>query len=182
MDGGIVVGTAGIRAPTEQGKVRWHAQFGQALRQCALPRRPDDREMTALAADRARAWRMRHVVPRVDDLHYPEPLPHVRHRKDHRFLRQIQLRHRVERVDVEAHYRPVRGVGKRSIVNELVDRGTGRVDLGHVRGRVDLDLDVDERHAKDPRLLRDGFRFVGRDGCPLFSTVLMTTSRIPVAV
>ena len=107
---------------------------------------------------------MRHVVPRVDDLHHPEPLPHVRHRKDHRFLRQIQLRHRVERVDVEPDHGSIRGVGKRSIVNELVDRGTGLVDFGHMRGRVDLDLDVDEWHAKDPGLLRDGLRFVGRDG------------------
>ena len=123
MDRGVVVGSAGIRAPTEQGKVRWHAQFGQALRQCALPRRPDDREVTALAADRAGARRMRHVVPRVDDLHHPEPLPHVRHRQDHRFLRQIQVRQRVERIDVEADHGPVRRVGKLPIVNELVDRG-----------------------------------------------------------
>ena len=33
-----------------------------------------------------------------------------------------------------------------------------------MRRRVDLDLDVDERHAEDPGLLRDGLRFVGRDG------------------
>ena len=107
---------------------------------------------------------MRHVVPRVDDLHHPEPVPHVRHRKGQRFLRQIQLRQRVQRVDVEADHGPVRCVGKRPIVNELVDRGMGLVDLRHMRGRIDLDLDVNERHAKDPGLLRDGLRFVGRDG------------------
>ena len=40
----------------------------------------------------------------------------------------------------------------------------GLVDFGHVRRRVDLDLDVDEWHAEYPGLLRDGLRFVGRDG------------------
>ena len=68
---------------------------------------------------------MRDVVPRVDDLHHPEPLPHLRHRKDHRLLREIQVRQRVERIDVEADDGPVRCVGKLAIVDELVDRRVG---------------------------------------------------------
>ena len=52
-------------------------------------------------------------------------------------------------------------------MNAMVDWGTGLVYFGHMRGRVDLDLDVDEWHAKDPGLRRDGFRFVGRDGTPV---------------
>ena len=48
-------------------------------------------------------------------------------------------------------------------MNELVYRGVGSVDLGHVRRCIDLDLDVDEWHAKGPRIVRDGLRFVGRD-------------------
>ena len=62
------------------------------------------------------------VVPGVDELHDPEAVAHLGNGQHHRPLRKIELRERVERIDVEADDGLVRRVGELAVVGELVDR------------------------------------------------------------
>ena len=150
----VVVLVGGVGPPADEDQIGRYAQLGQAGGERALPGGTDDGEVAALAADRARSRRVRHVVPGVDELHEPEAVAHLGNGQDDGALRQVEGGERVERIDVEADDRLVRGVGKLAVVRELIDRREGSLRLCDMRDGVDLRLDVDQRHAEDPGLLR----------------------------
>ena len=107
LDGGSHVRAVVHRGPREDPReVRGQPHFGRALGNLALEARAHQRELARLGAGRALADRARDVGIRIEKRHEVVASLGIGHGEDHRTLRQVEPRLRVEEVGVGIARRP----------------------------------------------------------------------------
>ena len=161
----IVIGLAtGVGPSAHRDEARIHFDFFQAGGQRAFEVRAGEREFSALVPMRAQARRSRYIVPRVDNLHDPPALAlHRRHHQHDRLGGEVEVGQRIERVHIHPDDFVVRGIWKFAVVIELIERRATGFGFRHVRLRVRLRGDVNQRRAKHKTLLRNGSGFGGSE-------------------